>query len=92
MSLERAGYKQVTQAAASTIKSGPGALFCIVVTASTAGTVTIYDNTSAAGTVLFAKDGLAKGEVIHFGGVGLACNVGMHVVVGGTGTVNILYT
>lgn len=87
------GYETVTQAAAAQVGgAGPRALYGIVVTASTAGTVTIYDNTSAAGTVLFTKASLSVGEVIHFGGLGIAAKNGLHVVVGGTGTVNVLYT
>lgn len=91
MSIERVGYKTVTQAAPVTVKSGPGALVGITVTASSAGTVTVYDNTAASGTVLFTKSSLAVGDVVHFGGLGLACNTGLHVVVGGTGTVNVMY-
>lgn len=89
---DKLGYANVTQAAAATVKSGPAGLFGIVVTVSTAGTVTIYDNTAASGTVLFTKSSLAVGDVIHFGGNGIAAKNGLHVVVGGTGTVNILYT
>jgi len=85
------GYKVVTQAAAATVKSGPSKFFGLTVTASTNGTVTIYDNTAASGTVLFTKAALAVGDVIHFGGVGIAANNGLHVVCGNTATVNIFY-
>lgn len=91
MSLAYVGYRNVTQAAAATLKTGPAKLFGLTVTASTAGTVTIYDNTAASGTVLFTKSSLAVGEVIHFGGVGLAANTGLHVVCGGTATVNVMF-
>ena len=92
MSVEKVGYRNVTQAAAVTVKSGPAGLFGIVVTASTAATVTVYDNTVASGTVLYTKTALAVGESINFGGIGIAAKNGLHVVVGGTGTVNVLYT
>jgi len=85
------GYKNVTQAAAATLKTGPAKFFGMTVTASTGGTVTIYDNTAASGTVLFTKASLVVGDVIHFGGVGIAANNGMHVVLGGTCTANIFY-
>jgi len=91
MSLAYVGYKQVTQAAAAQVKTGPAKLYGLTVTASSAGTVTIYDNTAASGTVLFTKASLAVGDVIHFGGVGLAANKGLHVVCGGTATVNVMY-
>lgn len=92
MTSNKLSYASVTQAAAATIKTGPAGLFGIIVTASTSGTVTVYDNTAASGTVLFTKTTLAVGEVIQFGGLGIAAKNGLHVVVGGTGTVNILYT
>ena len=92
MTSNKLSYASVTQAAAATIKTGPAGLFGIIVTASTLGTVTVYDNTAASGTVLFTKTTLAVGEVIQFGGLGIAAKNGLHVVVGGTGTVNILYT
>ncbi len=85
------GYKNVTQAAATTLRSGPVRLYGLTVTASTAGTVTIYDNTAASGTVLFTKSSLAVGDVIHFGGNGIAAGNGLHVVCGGTATVNVFF-
>lgn len=92
MTSNKLSYANVTQAAAATVKTGPAGLFGLIVTASTSGTITVYDNTAASGTVLFTKTTLAVGEVIHFGGLGIAAKKGLHVVVGGTGTVNILYT
>ncbi len=89
--LQYIGYANVTQAAAATVKSGPAKLFGVVVTASSSGAVTVYDNTAASGTVLFTKSSLAVGDVIHFGGLGIAAKNGLHVVCGGTATVNILY-
>jgi hypothetical protein len=91
MSLAYVGYRNVTQAAAVQVKTGPAKFYGLTVTASTSGTVTIYDNTSAAGTVLFTKSSLVVGDVIHFGGVGLAANTGLHVVCGGTATVNVMF-
>ena len=92
MIVDKIGYETVTQAAAATVKTGPAGLFGIVVTASTSGTVTVYDNTNASGTVLFTQTALSVGDVIQFGGMGIAAKNGLHVVVGGTGTVNVLYT
>lgn len=91
MIASKLGYTPVTQAAAVTVRTGPAGLFGVVVVASTAGTVTIYDNTSAAGTVLFTKTALAVGETIHFGGIGIAAKNGLHVVCGGTATVNVIH-
>lgn len=85
------GYTTVTQAAAATVKTGPAKFCGLTVTVSTAGTVTIYDNTAASGTVLFTKSSLAVGDVIHFGGIGIAAKNGLHVVCGGTATVVVLH-
>ena len=91
MSVQYVSYANVTQAAAATIKTGPAKLMGLTVTASTAGTVDIYDNTAASGTKLFSKASLAVGDVIHFGVLGIAAKNGLHVVCGGTATVNVLY-
>jgi hypothetical protein len=67
---------------------GPRGLYGIISTV-TGGAVTIYDNTSAAGTILFTKT-LAVGDVIHFGGLGIRAKNGLFLVVA-AGTVNVLY-
>lgn len=87
--MDTARYAQVTQAAAATL--GGRELYGLTVVASTSGTVTIYDNTSAAGTILFTKGSLAVGDVVHFGGRAIRAGTGLHVVCGGTATVNVLY-
>lgn len=84
-------YKQVTQAAAATVKSTTGDLYGVVVNSSSSGTITVYDNTAASGTVVFTAASLSAGQVIHFGGCGIRCGNGIHVVVGGTATLNVLY-
>lgn len=91
MSVQYVSYATVTQAAASQVKTGPTKFFGLTVTVSTGGTVTIYDNTAASGTVLFTKSSLAVGDEIDFGGIAIAAKNGLHVVCGGTATVNILY-
>lgn len=82
------GYFNQGTTAGALIKSGPSGLYGIVSTV-TGGAVTIYDNTSAAGTILFTKT-LAVGDVIHFGGLGIAAKLGLYIVV--TGTVNVIYS
>jgi len=85
---EKLGYKAVNNTTA-TIKATPAGLFGLVVTS--AGNVTVYDNASAgSGTVLYTKTSMTAGEVVHFGGNGIAANNGITVVT--TGTVNVLYT
>ena len=93
MYANKLGYAKVDQTGAgSLVKRGPTGFFGGTVVSSTAATITVYDNTSATGDILFQKTGLTAGEVISFGGLGFAAKVGLYVVVGGTGLVNILYT
>lgn len=89
MSLEKIGYFNQATTAGVQIKTGPAGLFGVTSTI-TGGAVTIYDGTSTSGTILFTKT-LAVGEVIHFGGIGMAAKLGLFIVVA-AGTVNVLYT
>lgn len=82
----KVGYQSV--AAGTLIKSGPAGLYGIVSTV-TGGAITVYDNTAASGTILFTKT-LAVGDVIHFGGNGIAAKLGLYVSI--TGTAVIMYT
>lgn len=88
MNCDKLGYKQIVNTT-TVVKPTPAGLFGIIVVG--AGNVTAYDNASAAsGTVLYTKTGAAAGDVVHFGGNGIAANSGLTVVT--TGTVNVLYT
>lgn len=68
---------------------GPRGFYGVVSTI-TGGAVTVYDGTSTGGTILFTKT-LAVGDIIHFGGLGIAAKAGLFLVVA-AGTVNIIYT
>lgn len=83
-------YAIVTQAAAATVKSIRGEFYGFHVQSSTAGTITVRDG-GASGTVIFTKAALTAGEVVTFGGCGIECAVDIHVTVGGTATVTVLY-
>lgn len=89
MSLEKIGYFNQGVTAGTQIKVGPAGFFGVTSTI-TGGAVTVYDGTSTSGTILFTKT-LAVGEVIDFGGIGLAAKLGLFIVVA-AGTVNVLYT
>lgn len=88
MMCDKLGYREVDNTT-TTIKATPAGFFGVSVTG--AGNVTVYDNASAAsGTVLYTKTGAAAGDVVHFGGNGIAANNGLTVVT--TGKVAVLYT
>lgn len=88
MYADKLGYHNQATTAGAQIKTGPAGLFGIISTV-TGGAVTIYDGTSTSGTILYTKT-LTVGEVVHFGGLGLAAKRGLFIVV--TGTVNVLFT
>jgi len=84
------GYaSQGVTAGAQIGPTGPAGLFSITSTVA-GGLVTIYDGTSTGGTILFSKT-LVLGDVVHWGGVGLAAKLGIFAVVA-AGTVVIQYT
>jgi hypothetical protein len=91
MYVDKLGYFNQSGATAGVaIKTSPAGLFGIVSTV-TGGTVTIYDNaTAASGVILFTK-ALAVGDIIHFGTFGIAAKNGLFLV-NTAGTVNVIYT
>jgi len=89
MIADKLGYHNQATTAGVQIKLGPAGLFGIVSTV-TGGAVTVYDGTSTSGVILFTKT-LAVGDVVHFGGKGVAAKNGLFIVVA-AGTVNVLYT
>lgn len=88
MALQKIGYHNQGVTAGAQVKVGPTGFYGVTSTI-TGGAVTVYDGTSTSGTILFTKT-LAVGDVIHFGGNGIAAKNGLFVVVA-AGTVNILY-
>ena len=81
-----------TNAAASTlIKTGAGALYGIVVNSHTSGTLKLWDNTSAATTVLLNTITFNSGpNFINFPG-GISFNTGLYAEKGGTIDFTILW-
>lgn len=93
MALAKIGYKNLVLADGSAVlKSGPAGFFGFVVSGGSAVTITVYDGIDNSGTVIYAKASLTQGDVVHFGGVGLAANKGLYAVISGTGAAaNFLY-
>lgn len=82
------GYWNQGATAGAQIKTGPAGLFGIICTL-VGGAVTVYDGTSTGGTILFTKT-LAVGDIITFGGYGVAAKTGLFIAVTGA-TVNVIY-
>ena len=93
MSLEKIGYRSVATTDGPTqLKTGPSGFFGFVVSVGAAASIAVYDGTSASGKLLYTKAGHVAGDVVHFGGVGIAANQGLFIVVGGASSeVNFLY-
>ncbi len=72
------------------IKTGTGVAYGYIVTKDMSAATTIYDNTSAAGTVLFVIPASTGVGVYQFP-VGVQFNTGLYASFAGTGTVNFLY-
>lgn len=81
-------YVNMTAGATTTIKSGAGVLFAVIVNnPGTTQTLTLYDNTSAAGT-LIATITLVAGQNLQYG---LNFDTGLTAVLSGTADVTIVY-
>ena len=80
--------KNITSANTYVLASRPGTLKRIVVNATAAGTITVYDNTSAAGTKLATlKSSIAEGTYTyecHF-------NTGLTVVTGAASDITVIW-
>ena len=88
--LPKVGYlSQATTAGVRVGSAGPRGFFGIISTV-TGGAVTVYDGSSTSGDILFTKT-LTVGEIVNFGGIGIAAKNGLFLVVA-AGTVVIMYT
>ena len=74
----------VSTNASGLLRTGQGCVQKIICAASSSGTITIYDNTSAAGTVLLNAFPVVAGNVYD---VGLMFQLGCYIAIGGTATI-----
>lgn len=81
---------EINLAASALVKTGSGRIHGIVVNSHTAGTVKIWDNTSAAGTVMNETMTLAVGErfIPLYGGT---FGTGLFITIGGTANITVYY-
>lgn len=79
------GAKYTNGTTSQAIKSGNGIVYGIIVNSHTSGTIKLWDNTSAASTVLCNTITLASGpQVLNFPASGVSFNTGLFITVGGT--------
>lgn len=83
--------KFVNGTASGSIKATPGGLYGIIVNSHTSGTLKLWDNTSAAGTVLINTFTFPTGSGMYIFPMGISFNIGLFATVGGTLDYTILY-
>lgn len=86
---QRASYANIS--ADTLIKTGSGRLFGFVVNSHTNGTLKVWDNTSAATTVIFNTITFAAGPNFVLFPVAVEFGVGLYADIGGTIDITILY-
>ena len=81
-------YNYISSGTTTVVKSSPGAVLSIVLGNSTAGTVTVYDNTAASGNIVAKFN--ASTSPFSFS-VGAICNTGITVVTTASDQVTVVY-
>ncbi len=77
-------------AASALIKTGAGNIYGIIINSHTSGTIKLWDNTAASGTVICETITLAVGERwIPFWGASFG--TGLYVTIGGTANITVVY-
>lgn len=87
-------YINISSNRTTVVKSGPGILHSIVINNNSSGLITIYDNTTGSGTVMFCFI-LVAGAPFSTGALGLEFNTGLTIVTSGllfNNNVTLLYT
>ena len=84
------GYKYINISASALVKTGAGIIRGIVVNSHSSGTIKLWDNTSAATTVICNTITLAAGER-YIPMYSLSFNVGLYITVGGTVDLTFIY-
>lgn len=84
--------KYTNLSASAAVKSAAGTLYGIVVNSHTSGTLKLWDNTSAAGTVIFNTITFAAGSGIQLNfAQGISFNTGLYATIGGTADITLLW-
>lgn len=83
-----AKYGHISTATTTVVKDSPGFLHAITVNTTAAGTITIYDNTAASGTVVgILKASVGEGTYTY----NISCTTGITIVTGGASDITVTY-
>lgn len=77
-------YKSMS--ASALVKTGAGTVFKVTVASSTSGTIKLWDNTSAAGTVMLDTMSVFPGEQYEFS---WGFTTGLYITLGGTVNITV---
>jgi hypothetical protein len=90
MDLNQAKYSNIT--ADTTVKTGAGTIYGIIVNSHTSGTLKIWDNTASSGTVVMNTYTFASGSQYLSFPNGISFYTGLRADIGGTVDLTILYS
>jgi len=90
MSINQQPSKYMQTNTTGTISSGRGVLQRIIVSSTSSGTIKIYDNTAASGTVILETFTPTAGQTLDFDN--LLFTNGLHIVVANTIEFTVVYT
>lgn len=85
---EAGNYNNISSATTTVVKSSTGILKRIVINTSVAGAITVYDNTSAAGTKIAT---IAASAGVGSYDYGVRFNTGLTVVTAGASDLTVVY-
>lgn len=83
--------KYTNISASALVKTGQGAVYGVIVNSHTSGTLKLWDNTSAASTVIANTFSFPAGSGVYMFGPGISFNTGLYATIGGTADITILY-
>lgn len=83
--------KYSNQTASALIKTGSGTVYGFIVNSHTSGTLKLWDNTSAASTVICNTITLAAGPQVWTFPAGVSFYTGLYATIGGTADITLIY-
>lgn len=82
-------FTGITTNTTTTVKSGAGVLYAIIVNTTAAGTITVYDNTAASGTkIATLKSSIGEGVYSY---MGAAFGTGLTIVTAASSDITVLW-
>lgn len=82
--------KYTNLSASAQIRAGAGTLYGIIVNSHTSGTIKLWDNTSAATTVIMNTFTFPSGSQVYMFPMGISFYTGLYATIGGTADVTLL--